>query len=544
MNGLGPRTSDVSGFPMESSVLRLLDANANRAREALRVVEDYARFALDDGELSGQLKQVRHDLAEATRGFVCEAILHRDTPGDVGTVNTTESEGRREDLADVVTAAGKRLGEALRAIEEYLKTESHVAAARVEALRYRFYELEHRLAFTLRPAGRFEHVRLYVLITESLCRRPWLEAAEAAILGGADCLQLREKTLDGGELLRRARQMTELCRRHGVLSVINDCPDIALLSGADGVHVGQDDLPAREVRKLLGRGKIVGVSTHRIEQAKQAVLDGADYLGVGPFFRSETKPRDFVAGPTYARQVVESVRIPAVAIAGITAGNVDEVLATGIRAVAVTSAVLCAADVRAAATGLKAKLNRSGAAPPAFPPASGAGPVAQTFLSVSGGHSCPPEPEGEVQVSRRSLPHWRLKGSTYYLTFRILRGASELAPVERQIVLSHLKGGDGLYYDLVAVVVMPDHVHALLRPREGIDLPRITKGVKGVSARLVNEARGTRGSLWQDESWDRIVRDQDELDEKLQYMLDNPVRKGLVADGWDYDGWYVNQEAV
>jgi thiamine-phosphate pyrophosphorylase len=349
---------------MESSVLRLLDANANRAREALRVVEDYARLVLDDGELSAALKQVRHDLAEATRAFLGEAILHRDTPGDVGTGNKTDSEGRRADLAEVVTAAGKRLGEALRAIEEYLKTESPAAAAKVEALRYRCYELEHRLAFTLRPAGRFERVRLYVLVTESLCRRPWLEAAEEAILGGADCLQLREKTLDGGELLRRARLLSDLCRRHGVLSIINDRPDIALLSGGDGVHVGQDDLPAREVRKLLGPGKIVGVSTHRIEQASHAVLDGADYIGVGPFFRSETKPRDFVAGPAYARQAAESVRVPAVAIAGITAGNVDEVLATGVRAVAVSSAVLCAADVRAAAAELKAKLTGGGAATP------------------------------------------------------------------------------------------------------------------------------------------------------------------------------------
>jgi thiamine-phosphate pyrophosphorylase len=290
---------------------------------------------------------------------VADAVLHRDTPNDVGTGIKTPAELTRAGVADVVTAAGKRLGEALRAIEEFLKTVSPTDASKVETLRYRFYDVEHRVAFTLRPpaACGVANIRLYILITESLCAQPWLDAAEQAILGGADCLQLREKDLEGAELLRRAEQLTALCRRHRIPCIINDRPDIAILGGADGVHVGQGDLPAREVRKLLGQGKIVGVSTHNLEQAKQAVLDGADYIGVGPVFRSSTKPRDFVAGLEYARQVAESLpQIPAVAIAGIHAGNVDEVLATGLRAVAVTSAVLSAPDVRAAAAELKRKL--------------------------------------------------------------------------------------------------------------------------------------------------------------------------------------------
>ena len=105
-----------------------------------------------------------------------------------------------------------------------------------------------------------------------------------------------------------------------------------MLADADGVHVGQTDLPPREARKLIGRDKILGVSTHNIDQAKQAVLDGADYIGVGPFFRSPTKPRDFVAGLGRTRGRWSSrSRIPAVAIAGITPDNVDEVLATGVQ---------------------------------------------------------------------------------------------------------------------------------------------------------------------------------------------------------------------
>lgn len=344
---------------LEGPVLRLLDANSNRAREALRVMEDYARFVLDDSDLQVALKSLRHDFARAIAPWSADAILYRDTPGDVGTGSKTASELHREDLASVITAAGKRLGEALRAIEEVLKTASVPAAQAVESLRYRFYDIEQSVARTLHPAGggaqRMSAVRLYALITESLCRQPWLTAAEQAILGGADCLQLREKSLESGELLVRARQMVELCRRHNVISIINDRPDIALLADADGVHVGQDDVPAIEVRRLIGAGRIVGVSTHNIDQARKAVRDGADYIGVGPFFRSVTKPRDFVAGPEYAREAA-AVPLPAVAIAGITAANVEQVLATGIKAVAVSSAIFSKDDVRAAAAEIKGKL--------------------------------------------------------------------------------------------------------------------------------------------------------------------------------------------
>ena len=341
---------------MNPAVLRLIDANANRAREALRVLEDYTRFILNDSSFSAELKEIRHELSSILTPHLPAAILQRDTPGDVGTAIKTPAELSRSDLAHVVTAAGKRLGEALRSLEEYLKVASPADSARIESLRYSFYSIEQTVARTLGRGIQFADVRLYVLITEKLCRRPWLDAAKEAILGGADCLQLREKELDGGQLLDRARQFAALCRKHRVISIINDRPDIAILADADGVHVGQEDLPADQVRNLVGLEKIVGVSTHCIEQAHKAVLDGADYIGVGPFFPSSTKPRDFVAGPEYARQVAASIPIPAIAIAGITAENVDEVLETGVRAVAVSSAVICHDDVRGAARKLKERI--------------------------------------------------------------------------------------------------------------------------------------------------------------------------------------------
>ncbi len=348
---------------MNPAVLRILDANANRAREALRVSEDYARFVLNDEAICGALKKVRHDFAEATRPFVADAILCRDTPGDVGTTTKTATELARDGIEHVVTAAGKRVGEALRTIEEYLKTVDTVAASRIESLRYRFYAIEQQISQTLLPtASAIAKVKLYVLITEALCSKPWLEAAELAIEGGADCLQLREKELASGELLHRAQQLVKLCHQRNVICIINDRPDIAILSGADGVHVGQGDLPCTEARKLLGRDRIMGVSTHNIDQARQAVRDGADYIGVGPVFRSSTKPRDFLPGLEYAREVaLANLPIPAVAIAGITLPNVDEVINSGAKAVAVTAAVVGAIDICAAARAFKKKLATDGA---------------------------------------------------------------------------------------------------------------------------------------------------------------------------------------
>jgi thiamine-phosphate pyrophosphorylase len=170
---------------MQASILRILDANANRAREALRVIEDYARFSLDDKQLCAELKRLRHDLTQTLAPVVSEAILHRDTPRDVGTDTKTDAEMQRSGVFVVITAAGKRLGEALRVLEEYLKIDRPEAAREVEAIRYRFYDMELRIARTLRRRDLFERVRLYVLITESLCRRSWLETAEQAIAGGA-----------------------------------------------------------------------------------------------------------------------------------------------------------------------------------------------------------------------------------------------------------------------------------------------------------------------------------------------------------------------
>jgi thiamine-phosphate pyrophosphorylase len=362
-------------LPASPAILRIIDANSNRVREGLRVLEDYARFARDDAVLSATLKAFRHDYQTATKALQARAVAARDAAGDVGTTITTETETRRESLSAVVTAAGKRIGEALRTIEEYAKmlpeqglrsTEGAVAPhqsaipvphpAVIEQLRYRFYAVEQAILLTLAPGReRMAGVRLHVLITASLCRRPWLDVAAAAIDGGAGVLQLREKDMGGGELLLQAKQLVALCRRRGAIAVINDRPDVALLSEADGVHVGQADLPISEVRRLAGTDLIVGVSTHAIEQARAAHAAGADYIGVGPIFPSTTKPQADLAGLDYAREAA-SLSLPTVGISGITAENAARARAAGLSAVAVSGAVCSAEDPAAAAAAIVAAM--------------------------------------------------------------------------------------------------------------------------------------------------------------------------------------------
>jgi REP element-mobilizing transposase RayT len=146
----------------------------------------------------------------------------------------------------------------------------------------------------------------------------------------------------------------------------------------------------------------------------------------------------------------------------------------------------------------------------------------------------------ELKITQRHLPHWELSGSTYFVTFRLKDGV--MNKEEQIIVLEHIKDGNGKFYTLIAVVVMPDHVHLLFIPKEGYTLSRIMKGIKGVSSHKINLKRKISGTIWQDESFDRIMRNEDELKEKINYMLYNPLKKGLTDNPENYYGWYYNEK--
>ncbi len=201
--------------------------------------------------------------------------------------------------------------------------------------------------------ARLKSVRLYALLTEAHCRRPWQETAEMLLAGGADAVQLREKDLPDRELLARARALRRLTDG-SALFIVNDRPDVALLSDADGVHLGQDDLPVPDARRLLGPRPLVGLSTHSVQQAVAACTVRADYIGVGPFAPTATKGYGEGMGPGLIRSVCERVDLPAVAIGGITADNAADAVRAGATAVAVCAALCGADDPERAARELRA----------------------------------------------------------------------------------------------------------------------------------------------------------------------------------------------
>lgn len=338
-------------------ILRIIDANCNRAAEGLRVIEEYARFVRNHAGQSGQSKALRHALEQAlhdARITLPLRLVSRDTSGDVGTSHAVQSTEHRQRAIDVAHANARRVAEALRAIEEYAKPTSPQLSEKMAKIRYQLYELEKSL---IRSANdRLARVRLCVLITESIAGPDWLARAESALRGGAEMLQLREKDLSSRELLERAKRLRDLCDRYDALLIVNDRPDIARLARADGVHVGQSDLSPADARRVLDdsldQNAIVGVSTHSVEQAMKAQADGADYLGIGPMFPSRTKPRDFVAGAEVGMRVQSAVDIPVLAIGGIDETNLPTLTAAGIRRIAVTASVIAQADPERAAAQL------------------------------------------------------------------------------------------------------------------------------------------------------------------------------------------------
>jgi thiamine-phosphate pyrophosphorylase len=350
----------------DAAVLRILDANANRAGEGLRVVEEYARFVLDDAHLTTLCKQLRHDLAAALSELpLAERLAARDTMADVGTGVTTSSEFIRADAASVAAASLSRVQESLRAIEEYAKLlppassqpDREPLAQRIESLRYRTYTLARAIGISAESRARLAGVRLYVLIDGGASLDECERFANSLIEAGVQALQLRDNRLTDRELIARARRLREVTRGTDTLLIINDRADVAFAVQADGVHVGQDELAVKDVRSVVGTRILIGVSTHSIEQARAAVLDGADYLGVGPTFPSGTKQFNAFTGLELLHAVAAEITLPAFAIGGITLDNLAEVQQAGFERVAVSGAIAKAADPAQAAREFRRRLS-------------------------------------------------------------------------------------------------------------------------------------------------------------------------------------------
>lgn len=336
---------------MPHQMLRIIDANCNRIGEGLRFLEDAARFVLDDAPLSKKLRTIRHDVIESVSKLGAKLISARDSKGDVGA--NAASLSKQQDLPSLITANAKRVEEGLRVLEELSKLSEMsqtLDSDNFQRARFDLYTIEKELlSQILRQQKMAQLTGLYVIIdTEVLGTRDAVEAAAQAIRGGAKIIQLRDKHSEKGKLWNIAQKLKDLCQKSKTLFIINDHLDIALAVDADGLHIGQEDLPLSIARKELPIDKIVGCSATNLKQALKAAEEGADYIAVGAIFPTPTRKDYEVVGIERLQQVKRKISIPVVAIGGINQDNVREVISAGADAAAVISAILNQDDIEKA----------------------------------------------------------------------------------------------------------------------------------------------------------------------------------------------------
>jgi thiamine-phosphate pyrophosphorylase len=367
-------TSPHENSEPDNSVFRILDAAINRAGEGLRVVEDYLRMVIADAHLASQLKSLRHDLTTATAGIeTANRIAARDSESDVGRNIQTAAEYDRatttgSNSSPIIQSNLARVQQSFRSIEEFSKTISVDMAQQIEQLRYRTYTLEKAILTTVLSLRNLAESKLYVLIDATeypLTVKP--DTSSGLALGdlviqlmeaGVSLIQLRDKRLSDRDLVSAGRAIATLVRGSKTRFVMNDRADLALACGADGVHLGQDDLKVADARRVLGATRLIGVSTHSIEQARAAVLDGANYIGVGPVFTSSTKSFSAHVGLELVSQVAAEIQLPAFAIGGIDSSTVDRIVTAGLSRVAVSAAIGNSDNPRESARELIRRLGR------------------------------------------------------------------------------------------------------------------------------------------------------------------------------------------
>lgn len=336
---MGDRNSWIEGRTNNASVqaqpalCRILDANLDRAREGLRIIEEWCRFGLNSSLMANDCKELRQELA---KWHGMELRSWRDTPGDAGTGLTHPQEEKRSNIQHLLQANFCRVEEALRVLEEYGKLYKPDMGEACKQMRYRVYTLESSM-LAYRRHQQLQRSSLYLVTSPA---PNLLAVVEASLQGGTNIVQYRDKDADDTERLEIAHQLRQLCDRYNALLIINDRVDLALAAGADGVHLGQHDISIALARQILGPQRLVGRSTTNPEEMQQAIAEKADYIGVGPVYETPTKVGKAAAGLEYVRHAVANASIPWFAIGGIDTNNLLEVLSAGAERVAVVRAIM------------------------------------------------------------------------------------------------------------------------------------------------------------------------------------------------------------
>jgi thiamine-phosphate pyrophosphorylase len=312
--------------------------------EGVRVCEDIHRFLLNS-ELSAEFKKLRHSLKEYSESFPPLALLRgRDVKADAQKFINTNGEMNRSSVKEVYSANIHRIIEAVRVLEETSKILGGEFPLILQEMRFRLYEFEKDFAVKFAGVERRQKLKgsLYAILDSGFIGNlTYTEAAESMIRGGVSVIQLRMKGEPASSILGTARELAKTCQKSGTLFIVNDYPDIALLAGADGLHLGQDDIPVSEARKIVPGDMLIGISTHTPEQATDALRDSPDYIAIGPLFNTESKYGDLIRGiGTDSIKTIKKVSgVPVVAIGGITGDTIKSVFEKGADSAAMISAL-------------------------------------------------------------------------------------------------------------------------------------------------------------------------------------------------------------
>ncbi|WP_330381832.1 thiamine phosphate synthase [Defluviitalea phaphyphila] len=332
-------------------IYRIIDANINRVSEGFRVLEDLSRFYYEDYNLTEKLKNIRHKVRKIISNMD-KIIDYRDSINDLGLEISKKSDlDNKKNLNQLITSNFKRVQEGLRVIEESLKIIGEYEISKFyEGFRYESYNLEKIYNNKLKNIKKKKLIDtdIYCITAEEYSNgRDNITVVKEMIKADIKVIQYREKNKNKLQKYKECKIIRKLTKEAGVTFIVNDDIDIALAVEADGIHIGQDDLPIEEARKLVGEKMVIGLSTHSPKQARDAVDRGADYIGVGPIFKTFTK-KDVCdpVGLTYLQYAVKNIDIPHVAIGGIKENNISSVVKNGARCIALVSEIVGACDIQ------------------------------------------------------------------------------------------------------------------------------------------------------------------------------------------------------
>ena len=315
--------------------LRIIDVNLNRLDESLKLIEDITRFHLEKKELLSQIRTIRNDFLSLKRSLPLSDIIGaRQSHQDPGRKRKFDS-ARKKNNTGLLLSSLSRAKESSRTIEETLKTIKPRLSDRAKRIRFQIYDLEKDIV--IHDTKKSDHTLHAIIDEKYLSLLDLQKTVKTMIDNGATMIQLRINTMKDRDFLRNARKIREAIHKAEVKFIVNNRVDIALACAADGVHVGQTDMPVRVVRKITGDMFIIGVSAHNLKEALRAEAQGADYLGVGAIFPTRTKRDARVCGLQTLKSISDHVKIPVIAIGGITDRNYHAVLRAGAAGIAVAS---------------------------------------------------------------------------------------------------------------------------------------------------------------------------------------------------------------